>query len=33
MIVHYEHILSDPKAFIEPLSTFLELNKLQKEVS
>jgi hypothetical protein len=32
-IAHYEHVLADPKAFIEPLSTFLELDSMQKEVS
>ena len=26
-IAHYEHILSSPKSYIEPLSAFLELDK------
>ena len=32
MIVHYEHVMSDPKAFIEPLATFLELDETKKKV-
>ena len=30
LIAHYEHVLKDPKAFIEPLSTFLELDERAK---
>ncbi len=31
-IAHYEHALADPRALIEPLSTFLELNDAEKTV-
>eukprot|EP01036_Dinobryon_divergens_P031037 gene31037-40374_t len=31
-IAHYEHVLADPQAFIEPLTQFLELDSSQKEV-
>ena len=30
-IAHYEHVLSNPSDYIEPLTDFLELNTLQKE--
>lgn len=31
-IAHYEHILSDPRAFLEPLAQFLELGDSEKKV-
>ncbi len=31
-IAHYEHALSDPQAFVEPLSRFLELDAPAREV-
>mmetsp|Transcript_22231 Transcript_22231/g.32342 ORF Transcript_22231/g.32342 Transcript_22231/m.32342 type:complete len:333 (+) Transcript_22231:51-1049(+) len=31
-IAHYEHIMSNPKAFYEPLSDFLELGMTEKKV-
>jgi hypothetical protein len=32
-IAHYEHILADPRAFLEPLSQFLEVSEIEKKVS
>ncbi len=31
-IAHYEHVLADPRAFLEPLSQFLELSESEKKV-
>lgn len=31
-IAHYEHVLADPRAFLEPLSQFLELSEAEKKV-
>jgi hypothetical protein len=30
-LAHYEHVLAEPSAYLEPLAAFLELDKLQKE--
>jgi len=30
-IAHYEHVLADPRAFLEPLSQFLELSDSEKK--
>ena len=32
-LAHYEHVLADPRAFLEPLSQFLELSEPEKRVS
>jgi hypothetical protein len=32
-IAHYEHVLADPSAYLEPLSDFFELGPSHKEVS
>ena len=31
-VAHYEHILAEPAAYVEPLSNFLELDGNEKEV-
>ena len=30
LVAHYEHVIEVPNAYLEPLSTFLELNENQK---
>jgi hypothetical protein len=32
-LAHYEHVLADPRAFLEPLSQFLELSENDKKVN
>jgi hypothetical protein len=31
-VAHYEHVLADPRAYVEPLATFLELSQNEKLV-